>query len=211
MKYCRLCILIFFVFHGILSVKVNELKPQEDCKNFFIEKDGIVSMEAEHATESLGWIEKTGLENSSGVTMLDQEPDEGGYLKFTIKFTTMGTYTVWALHAKSTDGFRPDQANDCFAEFNGNLLELDNKSSCHGEHVKVIGLGTHQTILNWQSRPKTECAEDRNKKVIFNVESPGTYNFNITSRSKGYLLDKLVFVHQDNSYTPQGKGPAETL
>lgn len=176
----------------------------------FIEKDGIVSMEAENATERYGWIEKTGLENSSGISMMDQEPEEGGYLKFAIKFTKTGTYTIWALHAKSTEGYRPDQANDCIAGFNGKPLELDSKSSCHGEHARVIGLGTHQTILDWESRPKTHCAEDRNKKVIFNVESPGIHDFQITSRSNGYLLDKLVFVHHDNSSIPKGKGPDET-
>ena len=210
MKFIKIQFVLLFVSQYILAISLHNNSPQDTVNKNFIEIDGIVSMEAENANELYGWIEKTGLSNSSGVTMVDQEPEEGGYLSFVIDFTKTGVYVIWALHAKSTEGYRPDQANDCFAVFNNKQLDLESNSACHGKHAKVIGLGTHQTTLNWQSRPKTECTEDRNKKVIFNVESPGTYEFKISSRSKGYMLDKLVFVHRENPYIPVDKGPAET-
>lgn len=210
LRFIWIYFVLLFASQGIFAINHFNINTQDTINKVFIEIDGIVSMEAEHANEQYGWMEKKGLPNSSGVTMVDQEPEEGGYLSFVIDFTKTGTYVIWALHAKSTTGYRPDQANDCFALFNGKQLELESNSSCHGKHAKVIGLGTHQTTLNWQSRPKTECAEDRNKKVIFNVESPGIYEFKISSRSRGYMLDKLVFVHYQNPYIPADMGPAET-
>lgn len=177
----------------------------------FSEVNGIVAMEAEHASEIYGWSEVKGLKNSSGVTMMDEEPAEGGKLIFQVKFNQPGTYTIWALHAKSTEGYRPDQANDCFALFNSKKLQIEGGTTCHGEHGEVIGLGTHYTVLTWQSRPKTECVEDRNRKVIVKVDSPGTYEFKIMSRSKGYMLDKLVFAHEKNNFIPEELGPDETF
>lgn len=180
----------------------------------FEERDGLVSMEAENATRISGWEEKTGMSGASGVTMIDNGQRGVDGLTFTITFNQAGTYMVWALTAKSTVGYESDQANDCFASFDGNHLEILGGSNCSGHTAEVIGLGTHQTSLGWQSRPKTECVDDRRRKVIFTVETPGTYDLEIISRSKGYMLDKFVVVHEsliEDMYRPNGLGPEETI
>ena len=204
---------IYLVLSTCLIALLGFTRPERSDNEgtVFLEKNGIVAMEAEHASEIVGWSVVRGLKNSSGVTMIDEEPAEGGKLIFRVKFNQPGTYTIWALHAKSTEGYRPDQANDCFALFNENKLQVEGGTSCHGAHGEVIGLGTHHTELAWQSRPKTECVEDRKKKVIFRVDSPGTYEFKILSRSKGYLLDKLVFAHEDSNFIPEQLCPKETF
>lgn len=186
------------------------VEDSEKIPMLFKEQDGIVSMEAENATELFGWKEVYGKKNCSNLTLMDLERPEGGKLIYRIYFTTPGAYTIWALQAKSTKGYRSDMANDCFASFDGKSLQINGGTSCDDEHGKVIGLGTHQTELGWQSRPKTECVEDRKHHVLFLVKEVGWYSFRIDSRSEGYLLDKLVFVHEDNPYIPTGTGPHET-
>lgn len=196
----------------VLSMCLVDVSATEKgaSKKVFKEKSGIVSMEAEHATKMVGWTEKSGLKNSSGVCMVDNGLRDSGHLTFKIEFSKTGNYIIYALHAKSTEGYRSDQANDCFATFNGKELEILGGSSCHGEHAHVIGMGTHQKVLEWQSRPKTHCETDRVKKVYFTVEKPGEYEFKISSRSEGYLMDKLVFVHENSDFIPSGAGPEQT-
>lgn len=178
----------------------------------FEEQNHIVSMEAEHATENVGWVEKSGLDGASGVTLEDNGVRGEGHISFEIYFHTTGTFFVWALHAKPTDA--TDNSNDCFGDFNGNHFEIWGGSSCTGHTAEVIGLGTHQKSLGWQSRPKTECSADRSKHVYITVTQTGWNTFTLTSRSKGYLMDKLMLIHESIYGTdvfPTGTGAPETV
>lgn len=178
----------------------------------FEESGSIVSMEAEHATENVGWVEKTGLSGASGVTLEDQGTRGVGHISFDIYFHTTGAFYVWALTSKPVGA--TDNANDCFGDFNGNDFDVHGGSSC-GDHTgDVIGLGTHKTSLGWESRPKTECVDDRTKHVYVDVTQTGWNTFTLTSRSQGYLMDKLVLIHESiygTSVFPTGNGPAETV
>jgi hypothetical protein len=83
--------------------------------------------------------------------------------------------------------------NDCIVSFNGTPLRVGNGN-------EVIGMGTHQTELQFQSRPKSHHPEDRSFHPFFEVNSSGTYEFIVNSRSdlsKGYLVDKIVLIHVD--------------
>ncbi|MBD3244114.1 MAG: hypothetical protein GF331_26215 [Chitinivibrionales bacterium] len=177
----------------------------------FEESNHVVSMEAEHATENVGWVEKTGLSGASGVTLEDQGTRGVGHISFEIFFHSTGKFYIWALTAKPANS--SDWGNDCFGDFNGNHFQVAGGSSCTGHSAEVIGLGTHQTSLGWQSRPKTECSADRSKHVYFEVNQTGWGTFTLTSRSQGYLMDKLVLQHESvyNGAKPTGSGPAETV
>ena len=172
------------------------------------EVNGVVSMEAENATERVGWTEED-ITNSSGVTMEDSASRNQGWLKFSVTFTRTGNYFVWFRHMKppgATDG-----SNDCYVYVDGNRLYV-----WEGSGTRPDGCGTHYTSLTWQSRPKTEVVDDRNKHVYYPISSTGLHEFKVQSRSQGYLLDKICLIHQNeggNDSSPSilsGFGPAET-
>lgn len=176
-----------------------------------VEVNGLVSMEAEHATRIKNWIPIQMGSNDS--TMID---DGGGYMEFDITFSKTGTYIIWVHNLKDAlkDGTcASDQCNDCFAQMDGKDLFIYEGSSCDGSGGHVIGLGTHATSLTWQSRPKTHCGGDRSgKHVAFTITNTGLNTFRIGSRSDKYGIDKLVFMHEDLGIEkPSGNGPAETL
>ena len=90
--------------------------PLTAVEQRFREADGHVVMEAENATEVVGWVADEGYA-SSGVTMRDDASRNDGYLRFSIDFTRTGRYFVW-FRMRKPDG-ATDGSNDCFAYFNG--------------------------------------------------------------------------------------------
>ncbi|MDA3963496.1 MAG: hypothetical protein PF961_22150 [Planctomycetota bacterium] len=179
----------------------------------YAEVSGIVSIEAEHAAEVRNWSRDDGYA-ASGTTMRDDASSRGdGHLRFSVTFTRTGRYYVWFRMRKpagATDG-----SNDCFVTIDGNDLKVHDGTSAHS----VIGMGTHQTSLAFQSRPKTHDAALRGYHPYCDITNPGTVDLVVTSRAQGFLVDKIVLIHvgeDGNSDTPaalnptSGFGPAET-
>ena len=176
----------------------------------FKEVNGLVSMEAENATEQ-EWNSSNSF-NSSGPAMVNPGTSSKD-MTFKIKFSKTGKYYVWFRHRKPS-GAGGDY-NDCIVKFNGKDLKVGNGNS-------VVGMGTHQTSLKFESRPKSHHEEDRSYHPFFEVTSAGTHEFVVNSRSdlsKGYIVDKIVLIHADrdgNSSNPSvlgglsSNGPAET-
>lgn len=176
----------------------------------FKEVNGLVSMEAENATNQ-AWTSSNDY-SSSGVAMTNPG-SSSKEMKFKINFSKTGKYYVWFRHRKP-DGAGGDY-NDCVVKFNGKDLKVGNGNS-------VVGMGTHQTSLKFESRPKSHHSEDRSFHPFFEVTSAGTHEFVVNSRSdlsKGYVVDKIVLIHADkggNDSSPSvlgglsSNGPAET-
>jgi hypothetical protein len=175
-----------------------------------VEKDGLVSIEAEHATRIKGWVPVAG--GSNDTTMEDRGAKGVGYMEYDISFTKTGTYIIWVRNEQEAS-CASDRCNDCFADMDGNKLDIYEGSSCTGHTAEVIGFGTHSTSLKWQSRPKTECGADRSgKHVSVNIATTGMHTLKIGSRSKQYRIDKIVMMHVDLGIkAPDGNGPAETV
>jgi hypothetical protein len=176
----------------------------------FEEVNGVVSFEAENSTSGSGWTNKS-FSNASGTIM---EDNGSGTLSYLITFHKTGRYIFWVRHAKETPGVNgcaADQCNDCFATMDDHELFMHQGTSCAGS--EVFGFGTHETSLTWQSRPKTECSDDRSKNVATDISTAGVHTFKLSHRSTFYRIDKIVIKHIDNGglIAPSGMGPAETI
>lgn len=152
----------------------------------FREVNGVVCMEAEHATEIRNWVADDGYA-ASGVTMRDEG---GGHLSFNVGIEHPGRYYVW-FRMRKPEG-ASDKSNDCIVQVNGKALKIFDGSNEH----EVIGMGTHQKKLGFQSRPKTHENAHRQFHPYFDVtEAKSMIDFKVISRSPGFLIDRILLVH----------------
>ncbi|MDA3962362.1 MAG: hypothetical protein PF961_16365 [Planctomycetota bacterium] len=168
----------------------------------FSEIQGVVAMEAENATTGTDWKprnDKLGGVASSGGWSLE---DAGGALRYDITFTHPGRYYVWFRMAKPMSGYPPDKANDCFVRFNGTSAHTTNGTTVW----TVDGMGTHNKSLTWQSRPKSHDSAARAWHVYIEVEKAGQHRFEVLSRSPGFLVDKIVLIHEQKGGDAEGGG-----
>ncbi|MCI0583752.1 MAG: hypothetical protein L0227_12845, partial [Chloroflexi bacterium] len=169
----------------------------------FYEDAGVVSMEAENATSSNGWIVVSGL---SGSAMRDNSDRGVGSMNYEIEFTRGGKYYVWLLcRHTSADGA---SADDCFVTVGGEKLYGSD------DVTRPDGMQAASGSFSWSSRPKgpggTTPSNIAAGPVYALVSGPGRHVFKITSRSKGFEIDKIV-LRLDDPTKPTGTGPAETL
>ena len=156
----------------------------------FVEVNGVVSMECENATSISGWVADTGYP-SSGVTMRDEGVRNKDNCTFDITFSRTGRYFVW-FRMRKPDG-ATDGSNDSIVKVDGQSLKVWDGTTEHN----VIGMGTHQKELRFQSRPKTNDDALRGYHPYFDVSSAGPVQFILFSRSPGFLVDKIVLIHAD--------------
>ena len=83
----------------------------------FREVNGVVCMEAEHATEIRNWVADDGYA-ASGVTMRDEG---GGHLSFNVGIEHPGRYYVW-FRMRKPEG-ASDKSNDCIVQVNGKVRD----------------------------------------------------------------------------------------
>ena len=176
----------------------------------FREVNGVVCMEAEHATDIRNWARDEGYP-ASGVTMRD---DGGGQLSFRVGIENPGRYYVW-FRMRKPEG-ATDKSNDCTVRVDGHALKVFDGTNEH----EVIGMGTHQKRLEFESRPKTNENALRQYHPYFDVTQPkSTIEFTILSRSPGFLVDRVLLIHEKaggNTERPaatvenSGMGPVET-
>ncbi|MCM8536296.1 MAG: Ig-like domain-containing protein [Lentisphaeraceae bacterium] len=155
----------------------------------FKEVNGLVSMEAESATQQ-EWTPSNDSSTSGGIKMINPGASTND-MTFKIKFAKTGKYYVWFRHAKPS--YADGDNNDCIVTFDGKELKVGNGNS-------VIGMGTHQKSLKFESRPKSHHSEDRSYHPFFEVNSAGEYDFVVNSRSDlsaEYIVDKIVLIHAD--------------
>lgn len=204
----RGCLLIALAGAGAAPALHAQQQPR-----LFVERDGVVAMEAEHATEAQGW-EPVGRPDASGVAMRDGGPRNGAHLAFKILVERPGRYVVWFRHAKPEHA--TDQSNDCFVTVDGEDLRVWDGAEAH----PVIGMGTHQKRLAFESRPKTHERELRRYHPFVDVHERRVLDLRVTSRSPGYLVDKIVLIHHQlggDDVRPavlgdlEGTGPEETV
>ncbi len=169
----------------------------------FYEQAGVVSMEAEHATSTLGWNLVPGL---SGSAMRDGAERGAGNMTFDIDFVQGRRYYVWLLcRHTSADGA---SADDAFVTLDGEKLYGSD------DVTRPDGMQAASGSFSWSSRPKgpggTTPSNIAAGPVHALVPGPGRRVFRITSRSQGFEIDKIV-LQLDDSSRPTGTGPAETV
>lgn len=169
----------------------------------FIESEGLVVMEAEHAHENNpgvdhAWEEQTDLAGFSGATYMASTPDikrtikpdavdDSPELKFEVEFTTPGNYAVWArLAAPDTKG------NTVHMGFEGEPHPVQSVIPIYS--YNVWGWGGL-----WQSPDEQ----------TFDVTTPGIHTVHVWMREDGVLIDKIILA-LDHDFVPTEEGPAES-
>lgn len=168
----------------------------------FFEADGLVSIEAEHATtrvEGTGaavgihWQDQSDTTASGAVCVValpntthvnTWETDAGARLDFEVDFATTGAYRI---HVRMLG---PNGDDDSVR------LGVD------GTILTTGGVGvTTGTAWSWQSASSTSVQAD------FTVSTPGVHTINVWMRENGTLVDKLVIT---TGSAPSGSGPNES-
>jgi Gylcosyl hydrolase family 115 C-terminal domain len=167
----------------------------------FKEVQGLVSMEAEHADTITDWKTVAGLSGSA-------LEDTGGSLSYSINFSQPGNYTVYLLARYTGNDQR--SRNDCLVRLNGEKLYA-------GDGVtRPDGMRTHSSTGAWTFLPKgpgtTTPDGIKNLPVFFRVTAAGDYSLVLSSRSVGFVVDKIVLKRNGGSTgKPTSTGPAETF
>ncbi len=169
----------------------------------FDEHEGTVSMEAENATEIVGWKRVSG---NSGDAMQDVSERKKGWMYYNVRFTRPGRYFV---HLYCLAPGNNTSKNDCYVK-----LDDEKLYSVADPQKRPDGIRVHSGTFAWTFLPKgpgSHTPDDIRKKPVYaDVKTAGDHVFKIISRSKEFTLDKIVLKLEDQN-APQGLGPAETL
>jgi hypothetical protein len=180
----------------------------------FLEKKGIVAIEAESTQSRLGkWIQKKDVAGFSGECHLEftgNKPESGpahSPLEYSFKITKPGIYQLSLRARKRLEGKREDISNDCYVALEGDfeaggeaalaILRKDNKM-----------FGGSPDGWAWATQLDVE---HKKFPALYRFKEGETYRLTISGRSRNFNLDRILFVHEDeNLRKVQGANPAES-
>ncbi len=198
------------------------------CPAPFAEQNGMVIIEAESATPVGSWTLETAIPGYTGSGYYVWNGADyfnapgNGLLEYKVQITTPGTYKfVWrnriAMGTSTSDfndnWLRIPDASDFWAEKGG--AKLWPKGS--GKTPNPAGAGadgwfkiyvSEINIWSWQTR-----TNDGNPYEVFaSFDTPGVYTIQVSARSKGHGIDRLVMFHSSvNQATATNAALGETL
>lgn len=167
----------------------------------FQEKSGVLVMEAESTSSSLGsWIKKTDVKDYAGECHLEftgNKPESGppkSPLKYTFQINKGGTYELALRCRKRLETKRADISNDCYVALKGDfesggdapLKFLQSDTKLYGGSPDGWG---------WSAKL------DRDHKKYsprYELKAGETYTLIISGRSKNFNIDRIYFVHEDH-------------
>jgi hypothetical protein len=197
--------------------------PQQ---RIFIEKDGVVAVEAENASWARGFDVVPGL---SGKAMQCREDAHKGFdektavLRLEVEFRTPGKYAIWLLgkiekkeHAGNEFGVeldRPDDLNGVDPKYKQFPGPTDWEGKAYTRMTTGYWIHPATTEFHWSSRMKTLGVEkDFVEPAAWLIEKPGRHRIDFIARNEtGWTLDKVVIKRVDPRTAPSGPGPAETV
>ena len=183
------------------------------AKEFFLEKQGVVVIEAESTKSDLGLWQ---LHDQK----LKNDPVGKGYLEFTgnkvtngpakspleymFKVEKSGLYTLHLRCARETVGDRTDVANDCFVSLKGNYSQVPKVGTKHGDDAPLKPLqndtkffGGDDNKFVWASGNKLDLGGHRNKRVaVYDLVGGEIYKLIVSGRSQKFKLDRIIFRHE---------------
>lgn len=183
----------------------------------FAEKEGLVRVDIENpSTTANGWATVTSLLGFEGSGYLIwngndyfNEPGQG-LMKFSIKITTPGTYQfVW--NSRIGTGTSNTEHNDSWLRINGD--DFFGEKASTGERVYPKGSGKTPNpegsskdgwlkiymnrLGEWFWRSSTNDNDPFN--VFATFDKAGTYDVEISGRSKSHAIDQFVMFKTDKS------------
>ncbi len=167
----------------------------------YIEKDGLVEIEAENFFESApqgghSWDPVSSPDGYSGDGAMRALPDSGtridtGYvassprLDFRVTFQTTGTWYIWVRGYS----FTPNDDDSCHAGLNGQAVP-----TCD----RIGDIEQDQWVWENSTRDGPVATMD--------IPDPGDHTINLWMREDGFVIDRIVMTTNPN-YTPDGTSP----
>lgn len=196
----------------ILPIVAHALQAADDP--VFLEKKGIVAMEAESTDSRLGkWVKKTDVADFSGECHLEftgnstisGPPDSP--LKYHFRITKSGKYQLTIRARKRLETKREDISNDCYVALQGDFDEGGGAPlKALREDTKMFGGAADKWAWTMQLD-----ANHKKFPAIYELKEGETYELTISGRSKNFNIDRILLVHEDeNLRKVQQSNPPES-
>ncbi|GAB5408954.1 MAG: hypothetical protein BalsKO_13190 [Balneolaceae bacterium] len=182
-----LVLLLFIISCG--STSAIESENECDENPIFLEKNGIVMVEAENVTISEGWELETDVEGYSGEGYLtwtpatNVQPNGQGLLAYTFKITNQGIYKVKIRNYHPCEDFT--ECNDIFLKMN------DTEWRKNFNHTLAE--------WDWNSRQDVDHVFS---DASYELEE-GVHTLYLSGRSQDFSIDKIAIFHEastENGY-----------
>lgn len=166
----------------------------------FLEKGGIVAMEAESTSSRLGkWEKKTDVADYQGECHLEftgnkteSGPPESP-LKYEFTIQKAGVYSLTLRGRKRLETKRVDISNDCYVAVKGDF------ESGGDVPLKVLKSDTKMfggSADGWGWTKQLDVSHVK-YEAEYLFKSGETYELTIHGRSKNFNIDRILFVHED--------------
>jgi hypothetical protein len=180
----------------------------------FLEKDGVVVMEAESTESRLGdWEVRTDVEGYQGEGHLEftgnkhESGPPDSPLKYSFKVTKPGKYVLILRARKRLESKRQDISNDCYVRLEGDYESGNNTpKKVLGDDTKLFG----GIADGWGQAVKLDV-HHKKYDPVYVLKAGETYEFVMSGRSKNFNVDRILFVHEDEEARKVlGGDPAES-
>lgn len=180
------------------------------CPAPYEERNGLVVIEAENLNIPSGWQRRTAATGFTGSAYIEwinganySKPGVG-LIETTIKITKAGKY-YFKWHSKIGKGTLGSEHNDSWLKFPdaSNFYAVGSRTVYpygSGKTPNPNGAGSEGWFkvfssggLNWNW--STNTSDRENCQIVAEFNSPGVYKLQISARSDGHLLDRLVMYH----------------
>ena len=165
----------------------------------FLERKGIVAIEAESTKSRLGdWKKKTDVKGYTGDCHLEftgNKPENGpakSPLKYSFKISKPGKYQLTLRARKHLESKRQDISNDCYVALKGDF-ESGGKAPLKTLRADTKMFGGKADGWGW-----TQNLDSNHKKfpAIYKLKAGETYELTISGRSKNFNIDRILLTHE---------------
>ena len=211
----------------VLLFKIGCSTCLAQCAATFEEENGLVVIEAESPTPTAQWTERSDIAGYTGASFLEWTGPNyfgspgNGLRQYTVNIVTPGTFRFqW--RSRILDGNSSTEHNDAWLRMPDATSFFAKKGSSI-LYPKGIGLSPtpngsgadgwfkiYMNQVNWSWHTSTSDNDPHNIYATF--ASPGIYTIEVSGRSAGYAIDRMVLSHSSVSpFSAQDTNLVETL
>ncbi|MBU2870672.1 DUF5060 domain-containing protein, partial [Colwellia sp. E2M01] len=186
-------------------------------KGSYIEKDGLIIMEAENSSSALGlWTVNNTVSGYTGSGHIEftGNGSNGGPatspLKYNFYVTKAGDYQLYLRAHKRLDGQASDKNNDAYVRMEGDFTSGSNNVRLDVLQNDTKLYGGSPTGWGWAD--KLNPTHDEHLNAIYNLKANTEYTFVISGRSINFNIDRIILRHSSVTVdTAKSTSLAESL
>lgn len=215
----RITLTVLFLLGFVLAFSVH---ANNNVK--YSEKDGIVLMEAENTSSSLGlWEKKTDNPGFTGSGHLEftgntiNGGDPKSPLTYTFKINKGGYYQIHIRARKRLAGAERDKCNDGYVKIDGSFDAGREAGNGHNAHAPKSMLSKNTKLFGgtangWAWAETLDAGGHGNKRIpIYYFKAGQVYTLTLSGRSIRWNVDRIVFAHESVAKKTWQNSTKETL